>query len=160
MHISTPAGQATTLNTLIAAGGLITSTAADFKRKTWTFTLPSGGQLAPREGAYFVVPLQVAMALTKEAEQDCVLQASRSPGRLRQYGDILHFDREDSTGVQMNRDRFIPDAWIDSLVSWHPSYWRATETRRDQHGKIWKSERDVYVTGDFGELVRLPEEFQ
>lgn len=47
-----------------------------------------------------------------------------------------------------------PTGWPDAGVPWHPSHWRRTRSRVDQHGATWTDDGDsIYVQDDFGTLV-------
>ncbi len=133
---------------------VITAQAVDFRKGTWTFSLPA---IPVGPGEYIVVRAAEARGALERDQNDIYLAPLTGTRRLAAGGDHIVWLADDGARVEAIQRRYCPDSWRNSHVHWHPSHWRVTEKRTDERGRSWETDSVVHVMNDFGDLVEVAE---
>jgi hypothetical protein len=146
------------LANLVLAAPVITAQAVDFRKGTWTFSLPA---IPVGPGDYKVVRATdalYALACDQQRPQGVVLPAPAERSSVQ-------FDDEDYGGGQRLRVSG-PGLEISAYRDHTPdpgreqywfgaSVWRGREERRDTDGRDWTRPLGHLVCNDFGDLVEV-----
>lgn len=80
----------------------------------------------------------------------------RAPGKLTVSfrsvtGDeMMLISGENGFAIRLYRDSINKNKFRE----WHPSYWSSHESHQDMQGQEWSRHSSIYITDDFGDLVK------